>query len=211
VDWLVLDYAGGFVDFNGDPIAVDPQDPKYLYLYQIENTSAVAMDALSITMPAGAASFVLAAGNISGDDLDAATGVHPAHAGTVNPQDDPPAGTFPLLNTEEGPFPLVALTGLTTNLNVPDGNITWTFNPLAAGRESDTLYFIARRPPIYGDAVAQDSTPPSPWGSRAPGGDPLPVPAVDPLPAVPEPSTLVLLGVGSAVASFMVLRRRSKS
>jgi hypothetical protein len=203
---MVVDYQGGVLDGSGNPIPAG----GYLYLYQIENTSAVAMDALSITMQAGAELFVTAAGEIPLDDLDAVSLVHPAHAGTVNPNDDPPGGSFPLLNGEEGPFPLQQLTGLQTSINLADSNVTWTFNPLAAGSESNTLFLLASKPPIYGNAVAQDSTPPSPWGSLAPNGDPLPVPAPIDLTILPEPSSLVLLGIGTVAAAVAVRRRKRR-
>jgi hypothetical protein len=200
VDWMVVDYAGGLLDGQGQPIPV-PVGGAYLYMYQLENTSSVAVDLLTVTFPAGTIGTVLAAGGLASDDLDAPSLLHPAHAGTVNPVDDPPPGTFPVLNGEEGPFVLAPLASLVTNVDAVSGNVTWTFAPLAVNRESDTLYYLSTLPPIYGDAVAQDSTPPSPWGSLAPGGDKVPVP-------VPEPATWLLWSIGLAGALIAVRRRR---
>jgi hypothetical protein len=200
VDWMVVDYSGGLVDGMGNPIPAG----GYLYLYQIENTSGVAMDALSLTFGPGTAATILAAGELVGDDLDLATALHPAHAAAVAPTDDAAPGPFAGLAGEEGPFPLVGVTGLLTTVNPVDDNITWTFNPLAAGAEANTLYYLSSKPPIYGNAVAQDSTPPSPWGSLAFGGDPLPVP--DPTFQIPEPSSLVLAALG--LAGLGLWRRR---
>jgi hypothetical protein len=201
VDWMVVDYSGGLVDGGGNPIPAG----GYLYLYQIENTSGVAMDALSITLPFGGAATIIAAGELAGDDIDAATAFHPAHASAIAPVDDALPGPFPGLAGEEGPFGFAGVTGLLTSVNPVDDNVTWTFNPFAAGSETNTLFYLSSKPPIYGNAVAQDSTPPSPWGSLALGGEPLPVP--DPTFQIPEPSSWVLLAMGSVVA-FLAWRRR---
>jgi len=123
---------------------------------------------------------VIGAGVVNGDDLDLLT-FHPAHV----------AATYPILAgppAEEEGFTMSALTSVLTTID-PDA-ITWSFDPLATGNESDTLYFIDPRPPVYVNSVAQDGSPPSPWGSLATGGDPVPGPAV------PEPATLFLLGSG---------------
>jgi hypothetical protein len=200
VDWMVVDYAGGLLDGLGQPIPV-PVGGAYLYMYQLENTSIVAVDLFTVTFPSGTVGSVIAAGGLAGDDLDAPTLLHPAHAGTVNPVDDAAGGPFPVLNGEEGPFVLAPLASLVTNVDAVSGNVTWTFTPLAVNRESDTLYYLSTLPPIYGDAVAQDSTPPSPWGTRAPGADKVPVP-------VPEPASWLLWSIGLAGALIALRRRR---
>lgn len=203
VDWMVVNYAGGLVDSSGAPIPAG----GYLYAFQIENTSAVAMDALSLTFAGGTAPFILGAGQIPGDDLDLPGPSHPAHSDPGGLPDGPVPGPFPVLVGEEGPFPMVAVTGLLTTINALDDNITWTFNPVAAGLETNTLFYVSSKPPIYGNGVAQDSTPPSPWGSLALGGDPLPIP--DPLATItPEPSSWVLVGIGAAILGAISARRR---
>jgi hypothetical protein len=93
-----------------------------------------------------------------------------------------------------------------TNVNVVGGfvaNITWTWtspNLLLAGTQSPTLFFITSFPPVYGVGGASNSQPPSPWGSLAPGGQPVPVPS-------PEPTTALLL-IGALMVGASVCRRR---
>lgn len=198
VDWIVVDYAGGLIDPESEePIPAG----GFLYLYQIENTSAVAMDALSITMGPGGAASVFAAGVLPGDDLDLPGALHPAHSDPMFASDGPVAGPFPILAGEEGPFGMAPLSGVLTTVNLADNNVTWTFNPLSSGKESDTLFYLSSLPPIYGNGVAQDSTPPSPWGSLAMGGDPVPVPGV------PEPGSLALAALGAAAVGLFGRRR----
>ena len=180
VDWMVIATERDIT--NQEPIP----GGGYLYLYQLENTTGIAVDAFSITLgPAGAASIV-SGGSIVGDDLDVLTAFHQAHT----------AANFPVLGPEEEGFPL-ALLGPTPSLSVLDTSITWTFPPQTPGNQSDTLFYISTAPPTYGEAVAQDSTPPSPWGTLAEGSDQLPIP-------VPEPAVAGML----AVAAVALLRRR---
>jgi hypothetical protein len=202
VDWMVVNYGGGLVDAGtGLPIPAG----GFLYMYQLENTSTVAADAFSVTMSPLAIGSVTGSGVIVGDDLDAAGAFHPAHAEALFPTDDAVPGPFPGLGGEEGPFPLAALGSLSATEDPVGSNVTWTFAPLVSGRESDTLFFVSTQPPIYGAAVAQDSTPPSPWGSLAPGGDLVPVPA-----PVPEPSSIVLVGLGALVLASWAVRARQR-
>jgi len=201
VDWMVVPYTGGLVSTaSGVPVGPIPAG-GFLYAYQLENTTGQAIDAYSVTLPAGVVGSVAGAGIIGGDDLDLPTAIHPAHAGTVIFPDGPVAGPFPILDgppVEEGPFALGLLGAPLTSVDFVNGNVSWTFDPFAAGLESETLFFVSPIPPIYGNAVAQDSTPPAPWGSLAPGGEPVPVPAV------PEPAALGLAGIG-----LLGLARRS--
>jgi hypothetical protein len=93
-----------------------------------------------------------------------------------------------------------------TSVNVVGGfvtDITWTWtspNLLAPNTESPTLYFITSFPPVYGVGAASNATPPSPWNSLAPGGQPVPVPS-------PEPTTALLL-IGALMVGASVCRRR---
>jgi hypothetical protein len=163
----------------------------YAYLYQIENTSKAGVDAFSVTLaPAGFAS-VVGAGILAGDNLDLLSLFHPPHD----------VAFFPILAGEADPFPLAPVVGGSTTLNPLDDTVSWTFSPIASGTQSDTLYFLSTLPPVYGNAVAQDSIPPSPWGTLAVGAQPVPVP-------LPEPATWVLAGAGLlAIGLFRWARR----
>jgi hypothetical protein len=179
---------------------VVPAPGGLLYAYQLENTTGTAIDAFSITLPPGTAGSILAFGILAGDDLDLPTPAHPPHAGPVTPVDGPAPGPFPILDgppLEEGPFPLVPLAAPLVTLDPIGSNISWTFAPFPAGAESDTLFFISTLPPTYGPAGAQDTIPPSPWNSLAPGGEPVPVPIPEPLSA----AWLVLAGSALAIRS----------
>jgi len=187
VDWIVMDAtAFGFPGL-------------FAYLYQVENVSGVDIDTFTVTFPAGVVPAVEVAnfGVLSGDDLDAETGFHPAHSSPniVGELSELPLGNAPS----------------STNINVVGGfvaNITWTWTSeesggsglLIAGTESPTLFFITSLPPVYGVGGASNSQPPSPWGSLAPGGQPIPVPS-------PEPTTALLL-IGALMVGASVCRRR---
>jgi hypothetical protein len=167
--------------------ALTPNFPGglYAYEYQIQNnTASSGVDAYSVTIPAAAFPSIVSAGNLPGDDLYNTTGYHPAF-NAVN---------FPILATAQGPLPNQALSNVLTTLDPVDKTVTWTFSPLSPGNQSDTLYFLSTQPPIYGNAVSQDSIPPSPWGSLAPlgGAQPVPVPTGQ---NIPEPGTFVLMGL----------------
>lgn len=176
VDWMVLDVTASF-GFSA-----------YAYLYQLENTTAVNIDVFTVTMQAGAIATIFQSGSLN-DDLDVAGPGHPAHD----------VAAFPALAGEADPFGLQQLTSVLTTLNPQDNTVTWAFDPLQTTCESTLLYFISRMPPTYNLAVAHDGTPPSPWGSAAPGGQPVPVP-------VPEPSSIA--AVASGVVALAALRRR---
>jgi len=181
IDWEVIPTAG--TAFPGG---------FYAYLYQVENTSASAgVDAFSITLSPNAIASLVGSGVLAGDNLDINTAFHLGHN----------VGNFPILATEQDPFPLQLLAGVNTTVDPIDDTVTWTFNPLTHGNQSNTLYYLSTLPPIYGDAVSQDSIPPSPWGSLAlGGGQPVPVPT-------PEPSTLALAMI-AVVGLLWHARRR---
>jgi hypothetical protein len=187
VDWIVMD-ASTF-GFPG----------LFAYLYQVENVSGVYIDTFTVTFPAGVvpAVEVVAFGVLAGDDLDVATTFHPAHS--------PPNIFGELSELPLGNAPS------STSVNVVGGfvtDITWTwtstdqggFGLLAPNTQSPTLYFITSFPPVYGVGAASNATPPSPWNSLAPGGQPIPVPS-------PEPTTALLL-IGALMVGASVCRRR---
>lgn len=68
----------------------------------------------------------------------------------------------------------------------------WSFAAVPAGSASPALSYESDLPPTQGDAVAQDSNPPSPWSSL-PYGDTVPVP--DSPIVVHEPTATVLLAL----------------
>jgi hypothetical protein len=169
IDWEVIPTTG---------TAFSPG--LYAYLYQIENTSLSGVDIYSVSLPnAGSFNSIISAGVLGGDNLDTLTANHPAHD----------AATFPILATEQEGFALQGLTSVNTSLDPNDDTVTWTFNPLAPGSQSTTLYFLSTQPPTYGNATSQDHIPPSPWTSLGPGAQPVPVP-------VPEPASIVFLALG---------------
>ena len=148
IDWEVIPTAG---------TAFWPG--LYAYLYQVENTTASGVDIFSVSLPSDASlNSIVAAGVIAGgtaagplpnDNLDVATAFHPAHDASV----------FPILATEQDPFPLQNLTNVLTTVNPADDTVNWSFSPLAAGSQSTTLYFLSTQPPIYGDAQGARSHP----------------------------------------------------
>ena len=155
----------------------------YAYLYQIQNNTASGVDAFSVTVPSAAFGSIVSAGNLFDDDLYQSTAYHPPFDSTF----------FPILATAQGPLPLQTL-GAGWALNAVDNTVTWTFQPLQPGNDSDTMYFLSTQPPTYGNAVAQDSIPPSPWATTGLGSQPVPVPMS---PNIPEPDTCVLLALGA--------------
>jgi hypothetical protein len=157
------------------------------YFYQVENpATGTTVDLFQISFNT---TGVLAFGVLAGDDLDVGTLAHTAHD----------VGTYPILATEEDPFTLFTTAPIAT---ISATDITWAWGNGAgvpSGSESITLLFVSTRPPNYVFAAASDSVPPSPWLS------PDFVPA-----AVPEPTTLLLLGLG-LVGIGAFLRRRGGS
>jgi len=187
IDWMVID-AG--------PMGLGPSG-AFAYLFQIENTSANGMvNALSITLPAGADAGIISVGEFTGDDLDLATGFHPAHDVSVDP----------VLSTEgEG----LTFRQVNSTVSMDNGNITWQFasRSLLAGEESQTLFFVHPDPPKYGNATINGGpVNPAPWATTAPGSDQVPVPNV-----IPEPASLALLAVGAAFLGMPRVRRRNKA
>lgn len=192
VDWMVFQLGVG--NAFGAPAG------SYAYLYQVENTQpalGTEINSLSITIPWGTGS-VISASSLAGDNLDAATLYHAGHT---------------VVGEEEG-FTFPPSPAITPILATDDGfTITWTFSDLRPGYQSDTLFFLSSMPPTYGNAVAQNSSPPSPWvgvlrdesGALLPPedrtGDPVPIP-------IPEPGTLLLLALGLLGLGFLSERKK---
>lgn len=84
----------------------------------------------------------------------------------------------------------------------------WLLAPVPAGGSSPALTFQSVLPPVFANANAQDSDPPSPWSSTSPSGQTVPVPGL-----VPEPSTIGLFAMaGSMLLPWRsVLRRKAAS
>ena len=180
VDWMVYQLGAGN-PFGSAYVG------EYVYLYQLEvNSAAVTGPSLfSVTFNTALAGVSVGdAGFLVGDDLDLMTGNHAAHnlAGETD--------TFALQNTVPP-----------NDVDVTSGNVTWHFPDISQGEESDTLYFISPLPPIYGEGNAADSTLPSPWGSLAPGSQPVPVPA-------PEPSEYLMAGLGLLGLGYFIRRKK---
>jgi hypothetical protein len=179
VDWMVIPYTGGLFDFlSGAPIPAG----GFLYAYQVENATASVGQPNTFTVQTviGLANpgLYLGGGFIFGDDLDVASAVHPAHS----------AVAFPGLAGEEEPFLLPGVTTPGFDVTPADGTVTWTWDAIPVGTETDTLFFVHAIPPSWGRGSVLDGAA-GPWDSMAPGGDPVPVP-------VPEPATMTLLGIG---------------
>jgi len=187
IDWIVQDATS--LGFAG----------AFAYLFQIENTSgflgsiSTVVDVMTISLPHSNGLGILAAGDIAGDNLDLATAIHAAHDPSVDP----------ILTGEEEGFTFQD-TGLLGGVaNVSDDNVTWHLaTSLLQGNQSQTLYFVHRQPPQYGNASAQNHVPPSPWASTSPGSDPVPVPV--PLPAAIWAALPLFGGMGVAkkIAKF---------
>jgi hypothetical protein len=180
IDWMVYQLGAGN-PFGATYVG------EYVYLYQVEVNSAapvgpslfsVTFDTAFAAVSAGDAGFLI------GDDLDLATANHAAH--TVGGEMEVFA-----LQTTVAPF----------NGDVNSMNVTWKFPDISLGEESDTLYFISPYAPVYGNGNAADSTPPSPWGSLAPGSQPVPVPA-------PEPSEYLMAGLGLLGLGYFIRRKK---
>lgn len=172
-------------------VVPNPQGAGFIYFYQLENPAGnPGIDAFTLTFNPGTVGGVLAAGVVQNNDLDLPGLLHAPHT---------PAG-FPNLAGENDAYALMPLVAVNVNINPGDDTLTWTFNPLTAGSESDTLFFVHLLPPTYGNAVAQNGTPPSPWGSLAPGGQPVPIP-------VPEPGSIVMLASAAGMLALRLRRR----
>lgn len=196
IDWLVIR-----VGFGSPFISLGALPGDFAYLYQIEaaTNSRSGPDIFTITIPDGTAGRVLFGGVLANDDLDLATAFHQAHI----------SGTFPGLTGEEESYTFTNLSSV--SFSIAATNVTWSFRPLAKGKESNTLFFISPVPPDYGNATAHDSVPPSPWGSLAPGGDKVPIPSSADFSTVPEPSTVLLLLLGLFSFGFLAKRQKLRS
>lgn len=179
VDWMVL-----------------PLGPGFRYFFQIENLSGALINVFTVVAPT--LTPATASGALPGDNLDLASVSHAlGHTavafGGLAGEEEPTAGLFPVAAT--------AISGA--------GAVTWTFGAfLPAGLQSDTLYFDALTPPVYGGASLTGFTFVPAFGvvvwGTAPGEE-VPVPSTS-VP-VPEPTTLLLVGVGLVGAGVWGRRR----
>jgi hypothetical protein len=185
VDWMVLNYSPSL------NLIPPPTGPAYLYLYQLENPTAQSnLAALTLNLSPAAASSILSAGVLSGDNLDLPTAFHASgHS----------ASAFSILAGEFEPSGGAKAWADHADVNSASQTITWATSSakLAPQTESFTLYVISTLPPNYGTATANDGAGTT-WGDSAgfPGSDAIVLP-------VPEPGAIVL---GLLAAAFGTIR-----
>lgn len=189
VDWIV---------FN-DPLAgaVGP----YVYYYQLENTTASTtfIDTFSLSSSQWTSAGILSVADLDADFLspfglgtpvsghttanygNLATETEPTLAGTIS---DPTTATFSATSAD-----WLFTTGVGTS------------DFVRKGEQSTILYATSTKAPKYGNGLASDTVPPSPWVTTNPGSSLLPVP-------VPEPGFYGLLGIALSGIWLGVTRRR---
>jgi hypothetical protein len=99
--------------------------------------------------------------------------------------------------------PVIDASGVTWSLSASSGANA----PVPPGGTSPVLTYTSPDGPVLGTAGAQDSSPPSPWGTLAPGGNPVPVPGI----TVPDGGLTVALLGGSLIALQAFNRRKVQS
>jgi len=186
VDWLVIYDEAGVWGHPG----------SFVYLYQLENTAgSSSIRAFNVTYYNP---FFSNEVGIKAGDLDDNTALWTGHnSGNFGNLGSPPTPA----ETEPGGGPQ----GVPDNydaLQLP-GSVSFTTVGIGITQESLVLYIIDPRPPVYGEARAQDGA--TWWGKVTVGpityGDPVPVPS-------PEPTTIVLLAMG--VIGTVALRNRRR-
>lgn len=189
VDWIVADAGVAGVGAPG----------QFLYLYQAEVTAAADhIASFGVSFNTLIPGTVVSKGWLAGHDLDTTA------VGGVLPHD---AANYPNLAGElEGVGAVVA--GTTVFAQQSPSNVNWLFEPVVknpvAGlpAESETLWILSDRPPIYGPANAKDGVPP--WDSRHPGGQNVPVPS-------PEPGEYLMAFVGLIGLCYAYRRNRRQA
>lgn len=187
VDWIVFYDADGIWGHPG----------SFVYMYQLENTAgSSAIRAFNVKYGGTGVSDEI---GIKAGDLDVDTALWLGHNTTNFANlNEPPSPK----ETEPGGSPQ----GIPTNYNALRllDSVSFTTIDIGITRESLVLYIIDPRPPMYGEAKAQDGT--TWWGMvtllDTTYGDPVPVPS-------PEPQVALLLLAG--LTGMLVRLRMSKS
>jgi hypothetical protein len=71
--------------------------------------------------------------------------------------------------------------------------VNWVLGAVLPGSSSPTLSFFSNDAPTFGNAQAEDNSPPSPWASINNGGQTVPIPNT--ITTVPEPATMTLFSL----------------
>ena len=165
IDWMVVP---GVNLATINPAYGDAGLMAYLFQIEVYDNNPTDVELLHLSLDTQGVAGI---GVLGGDDLDDPTSFHGAHN---------------VASESEG-FNLAPV-NLLFHQQSSDG-IKFLFDPLRPGDESETFFVVSSGFPGLGNATLLDSSPPSPWGSGAPGGEQVAVPVPD------AASTLMLLGM----------------
>ena len=195
IDWVVM-FLG---PAPSNPFGIPVGAPVWAYYYQIEASTTTFVSRFVVTTPGPPFVFAtsvfgdLDTGLVNGDPL---TGMNiPAHNLGVPTETEDATGGIQAVTLTELYTTLVAW-NFTTIPNVPNTG------PIPAGWESEILIAYALFPPTYGNASAQDGSPPSTWETlKEPRGEPVPIPS-------PEPTIAFMFLAGLLVGGMKLKHRR---
>jgi hypothetical protein len=180
VDWLVESYDGQNGGGTYGLLNGNAGTGLFAYYYQVESVPGNSTSGPDDFSVSVFERSVVDAG-VLGTDKD-------LHVGTVDPS--------------------VASTSIDTSLGL--NTVSWTFaSILPINSASSIMWFLNTLPPTYGDGVASDSIPPSPWDTlpHATGtdGTQIPVPAAP----VPEPTTFLFGALGLGAVALYARRKKN--